>query len=68
MSQERRPHERSQTVKVFGRSRCYITCPFCQTTCLAYTWSLAGGGKRCPQCKAKHLNDGTTLAPTDIEK
>lgn len=31
-----------------------ITCPWCATEVLAYVWSLAGSGKRCPNCKAVH--------------
>lgn len=30
-----------------GRSTVTISCPFCSASVVAYTWSLAGGGKRC---------------------
>ena len=30
-----------------GRSRVYISCPFCHSTVKAYLWSLSGSGKRC---------------------
>jgi len=35
--------------------RCLITCPFCETDVIAYVWSLAGGGKKCPTCGALHV-------------
>lgn len=38
-----------------GRSQCKITCPFCGCKIIAYLWSLAGSGKLCPTCKAKHV-------------
>lgn len=31
-----------------GRSTYTLRCPFCQGRVVAYVWSLAGGGKRCP--------------------
>ena len=37
-----------------GKSRINIRCPFCGREVVAYKWSLAGSGKRCPQCKAIH--------------
>lgn len=27
-------------------------CPFCGTEVVAYLWSLSGGGKCCPGCRA----------------
>lgn len=58
---ESRSHERSGSVgNRNGRSWCYIVCPFCQTRCRAYVWSLAGGGKKCPDCGALHGNYGRT--------
>ena len=36
-----------------GKSTTIVTCPFCGRDTEAYTWSLAGGGKRCP-CGALH--------------
>jgi hypothetical protein len=59
--QEQREHERSATVSAVGRSYCYIKCPFCDTSCKAYIWSLAGGGKLCPGCKAMHTSFGKTV-------
>jgi hypothetical protein len=56
---DQREHERSATSSLFGRSFCYITCPFCHERVRAYVWSLAGGGKRCP-CGALHGNLGMT--------
>lgn len=58
---EIREHQRGPTVSQFGRSRCQIICPFCATTCTAYIWSLSGGGKRCPGCRAMHTSWGTTI-------
>lgn len=40
--------------KEMGRSRILILCPFCKTNVWAFVWSLAGKGKICPGCKAKH--------------
>ena len=34
-----------------GRSTVIVTCPYCDTGVLCYTWSLSGGGKICPTCK-----------------
>lgn len=41
-------------ISEFGRSRRLIECPFCHEKFWAYTWSLAGSGKKCPRCKAFH--------------
>jgi len=38
-----------------GRSQCVIECPFCKHRVTAYLWSLAGSGKMCPECGAKHV-------------
>lgn len=36
-----------------GRSYTYLQCPFCNTANIkAFIWSLSGGGKKCPECKA----------------
>ena len=56
---ECREHERTGTYSAFGRSYCYITCPFCNESVKAYIWSLAAGGKRC-SCGALHTNYGNT--------
>jgi hypothetical protein len=46
----------------FGKSRTLIKCPFCGEEVWAYNWSLAGCGKRCPGCGAKHtMYHGTVL-------
>lgn len=37
----------------FGRSQVKIRCPFCKTEEWAYTWVLAGRGKKC-RCGATH--------------
>ena len=42
-----------------GRSTRTIRCPFCGCEVEAYTWSLAGSGKRC-ECGAVHNYYGTT--------
>lgn len=52
-------HARTGVYSAFGRSYCFITCPFCKTEVKAFVWSLAGGGKRCP-CGALHANLGLT--------
>jgi hypothetical protein len=43
-----------------GRSRIVFYCPFCDERVEAYTWSLAGSGKRC-LCGAMHYRDGSLL-------
>jgi endogenous inhibitor of DNA gyrase (YacG/DUF329 family) len=45
----------------FGKSRTEIECPFCKTLVWTYNWSLAGSGKRCPTCGAKHGWFGTSV-------
>lgn len=42
-----------------GRRRIEIECPFCWATFWAYVWSLAGGGKKCPNCGAMHTSYGS---------
>ncbi len=61
MSEERelRPHATVRTVSEFGKTRSLIECPFCGEPVWAYHWSLAGGGKKCPNCGAKHTWWGT---------
>jgi hypothetical protein len=60
---EYREHQRYPGPSEMGRSRVYIVCPFCGNQCTAFLWSLSGGGKLCPGCKAKHDAYGTTRAP-----
>jgi rubrerythrin len=43
-------------VSEFGKTRILIVCPFCGEEVWAYKWSLAGSGKKCPQCGAKHAS------------
>lgn len=45
-----------------GRSTITIRCPFCATQFEAFVWSLAGGGKRCPTCRAFHGSYGAYTA------
>lgn len=59
--EEQLHYERSVTYPAMGRSFCYITCPFCHEQCKAYIWSLNGGGKRCPKCRAMHTAYGMTI-------
>lgn len=35
-----------------GKSYFSVACGFCNGDFIAYKWSLRGGGKRCPHCKA----------------
>jgi hypothetical protein len=41
-----------------GRSRVEIECPFCFSRFWAFVWSISGGGKCCPNCRAKHASFG----------
>lgn len=45
-------------ISEMGRRRIEIECPFCFETFWAFVWSLAGGGKRCPNCRAMHTSYG----------
>ena len=56
---EQRDHWSTAVRPAFGRSYCYITCPFCGQDVKAFIWSLCGGGKRCP-CGALHCSNGVT--------
>lgn len=51
---EIRPYTVIRDYREFGRNRILIECPFCQEQVWAYSWSLAGSGKKCPKCGAKH--------------
>lgn len=62
MTRPHKEHQRGPTISEFGRSYCYIQCPYCENRIKAYIWSLSGGGKACP-CGAKHTAHGVTLAP-----
>lgn len=37
-----------------GQSQVSIECPFCEKIFNAYVWSMAGRGKKCPNCSAIH--------------
>lgn len=41
-----------------GRTSIRIECPFCFARFLAFVWSISGGGKKCPNCGAKHASFG----------
>lgn len=50
---ERRPVEwRGLLTLAEGKSSVKGRCPFCNWPVTALVWSLAGSGKRCPECKA----------------
>lgn len=51
-----------------GRSRILIECPFCGETFWAYVWSLAGCGKKCPRCGAKHFWSTGSACYTEDKK
>lgn len=57
-----REHGRHSYRSRMGRSTYTIDCPFCGTPTEAYVWSIAGGGKLCPnkKCGAKHTSFGVT--------
>lgn len=46
-------------ISEMGRRRIEIECPFCFEQFWAFVWSLAGGGKRCPNCRAIFGSTGT---------
>lgn len=56
---ERRQYQMRDGRSAMGRSTVFITCPFCHDEIEAYSWSLAGGGKRCT-CGALHGPGGMT--------
>lgn len=39
---------------VIGKQAIRIECPFCNSRFVGFLWSMAGTGKRCPGCGAKH--------------
>lgn len=41
------PYRVVRMAPAMGRTSIDIVCPFCLSVVTAYTWSLAGGGKRC---------------------
>ena len=66
MGTDRIAHNSWGYVRAMGRSSYTIECPFCKRLCIAYVWSIAGGGKLCT-CGAKHYYDGTSKAPAEEE-
>ena len=42
------------TISEIGRRRSLVTCPFCYESFYAFHWSLAGSGKKCPDCGAEN--------------
>lgn len=61
-----RPYKSSKGRTEHGRSTVVIECPFCQTKVTAYVWSLAGSGKKCPECGAIHGNYGKSSLKVEI--
>ena len=53
MSGEERTYTIKRTKRAMGRSTITLDCPFCGAEVTAYTWSMAGRGKRCA-CGAVH--------------
>lgn len=56
-----------------GRSYYSVKCGFCSGYFDAFKWSLRGGGKRCPHCKALMGSDFTmfqweVLVPTSLKE
>lgn len=47
----------SETSEV-GRNRMLLECPWCGDEVTAYRWSLAGSGKRCPNCRSLFTYSG----------
>lgn len=54
----RREWQALRAISEMGRRRIEIECPFCFLRFWAYVWSLAGGGKRCPNCRAMFTSFG----------
>lgn len=54
MKREIREYTVSGGRSQFGTSFIFIICPFCGEKVKAYLWSLAGTGKKCPECGAIH--------------
>lgn len=48
------PYNIIYSVSEMGRSYDVIECPICGCEFQGYIWSLAGSGKKCPQCGTKH--------------
>jgi hypothetical protein len=59
--ENKKQHSWRPGISQMGRSYHYITCPFCDTEVQAFTWSLCGSGKLCPECGAIHTGFGVTI-------
>lgn len=46
-------------ISEMGRRRAKCDCPFCGTSFTVFVWSLSGGGKRCPTCRAMFTSSGS---------
>ena len=55
----RREWRSFSVISEMGKRRIEVECPFCFATFWAYVWSLSGGGKRCPNCRAMHTSHGS---------
>jgi hypothetical protein len=55
---EKREHVKRHGRSTMGRVEVFVTCPFCGHEVMTYLWSLAGSGKLCPKCRAKHSGQG----------
>ncbi|MFA5166829.1 MAG: hypothetical protein WC449_06090 [Candidatus Paceibacterota bacterium] len=55
------------SIKMPGRKKVLITCPFCENDVIAYVWSLHGRGKRCPDCDTIHYGDGTSVKKLSVQ-
>lgn len=62
INREYMEHTKYGYTSVFGRSYCYIKCPYCAQETKAFIWSLSGGGKKC-ECGALHTRGGITFKP-----
>ncbi|MCO9048781.1 MULTISPECIES: hypothetical protein [Acinetobacter] len=51
-----------------GKSYYMVRCAFCKDDFKAFKWSLRGGGKRCPNCKAIMGSNGQTYQWSSLVK
>lgn len=64
MNEERRDYRAlGRTPLPCGRTMITIRCPWCNETFDAYVWSLAGSGKRCPNCRSLHTSASAWRPP-----
>ncbi len=52
-----------QTVSQMGKSRALLSCPFCSAQVWAYTWSRAGGGKKCACGVILYMREAVRWSP-----